>query len=229
MKRPQHRKNKAHQKEAEPLNVDERNLIDADESAEIAIEDRISMYWLENKGFVITCIAILVFVIVGFNGTRIYKDYALQKQVSEYQAAAEAEDLETFADSHSTLKLGSFAALKVADQAFEAGEFEKALQFYTQAQQNLTETPLAGRAQLGAAFSQFKLEDAAAATEILEALAANPTASESIRAEAAYYLAVSAFSEKRIEDFNAYTEQVNGFTQAIQLQQRLASYAQQLQ
>ena len=29
--------------------VDERNLVDVQESEEISVEDRITMYWMENK------------------------------------------------------------------------------------------------------------------------------------------------------------------------------------
>jgi len=60
----------------EDQQADERHLIDAGESAAISIEDRIHLYWMENKGFITGCIAVLALLVIGFNGMRIYAAYA---------------------------------------------------------------------------------------------------------------------------------------------------------
>ena len=44
--------------------IDERHLIDLEESAEISFEDRVSIYWMENKSFLIGCITVLLLVAV---------------------------------------------------------------------------------------------------------------------------------------------------------------------
>ena len=43
--------------------VDERNFVDVQESEEISVEDRIRMYWMENKSFISSCIFMLALVI----------------------------------------------------------------------------------------------------------------------------------------------------------------------
>lgn len=228
MKRPQHKKNKDSSQEPEAVNVDERNLVDAEGSADLAIEDRVSMYWLENKSFVTGCIVLLALIIVGFNGTRIYQDYVSEQQAADYQAAVTDDTLADFAGDHSQLSLGGFAALKVADAAYEAEDFTRALEYYTEASGILAGTPLADRAQLGEALAQYKSGDAETALTTLEALAANLSATEGIRAEAAYYLAITAFSEGRTDDFKNFADQVNSLEQARQWQQRLFAYSQEL-
>ena len=83
-------------------------------------------------------------------------------------------------------------------------------------------------AQLGEALAQYKSGDAETALTTLEALAANLSATEGIRAEAAYYLAITAFSEGRTDDFKNFADQVNSLEQARQWQQRLFAYSQEL-
>ena len=56
--------------------VDERNLVDVEESEEISLEDRISMYWMENKGFISSCIFVLALLIIALNGMHMYKSHA---------------------------------------------------------------------------------------------------------------------------------------------------------
>lgn len=228
MKRPQHKKNKDSSLEPEAVNVDERNLVDAEGSADLAFEDRISMYWLENKSFVTGCIVLLALIIVGFNGTRIYQNYASEQQAADYQTALTEDSLAGFAGNYSELTLGGFAALKVADAAYLEEDFTRALEFYTEASSILVGTPLADRAQLGQALAQYKNGDNETALTALEALANNPAATEGIRAEAAYYLAITAFSEGRTEDFKNFADQVNSFEQASRWQQRLFAYSQEM-
>jgi predicted negative regulator of RcsB-dependent stress response len=228
MKRPQHKKNKESSQEPEAVNVDERNLVDAEGAADLAFEDRVAMYWLENKSFVTGCIVLLALVIIGFNGTRIYQDYVSEQQAASYQEAVTGDTLAEFAGDHSQLALGGFAALKVADTAYEAEDFTRAIEYYTKASSILAGTPLADRAQLGEALAQYKNGDSESALTILEALAGNLASTEGIRAEAAYYLAITAFSEGRTDDFKNFADQVNSLEQARQWQQRLFAYSQEL-
>ncbi|MEC8220025.1 MAG: hypothetical protein VX014_05295, partial [Verrucomicrobiota bacterium] len=45
--------------------VDERNLVDIQASKEISVEDSISIYWMENKKFISSCIFLLALLIIG--------------------------------------------------------------------------------------------------------------------------------------------------------------------
>ena len=135
--------------------VDERNLIDVEDSADISIEDRIHMYWMENKGFVSTCVTVLALAIIAVNGLRMYASHTESQLQSAYAEAVAAESLEDFATEHSDTPLGGMAALDVADTAYNAEEFAKAAQFYAIAAEALSDDILAARAKLGLAFASY--------------------------------------------------------------------------
>lgn len=223
MKRPQHKKHKnllPGQKD-EAANIDERNLIDAEETTDIAFEERVSMYWMENKAFVSGCIAILALVIIGFNGVRIYGNYATAQQQAGYLEAQSEDTLESFAKDHSQVDLGGFAALRVADAAFEAEELDRAREYYALASTALTDPLLRNRARLGHALSMREAGELEAAHVELETLANDPNAAQILRAEAIYYLAVSAHLENRTEALDSFSEQIEALPQAGPWQQRL--------
>jgi len=227
MHRPKKKKNR------DPLlpetsEVDERHLIDAEDSAEISIEDRISMYWMENKGFITGCITILALAIITLNGMRIYKDHAEQKLQAAYAEARTNGSLADFAKAHPNKDLGGFAALVTADQAYETADFATATEFYGIAAKALKESILAGRAQLGQAFALYSNGSNAEALAQLNSIAANSSLAEAVRAEAAYHLAVEADKAGRTEEFDRYLAQITDSPLARQWQQRLDIYLQQV-
>ena len=207
--------------------VDERNLIDVQESEEISIEDRISMYWMENKGFISSCILVLALFITGFNGMRIYQNHAESKLQIAFAKAIANETIADFAQANSKKDLGGLAALKVADQAYSAKEFEKALNFYSIASDALATNFLAGRSLLGKAFANFYMGNEETALAQLANIAANSDLAEAARAEAAYHLAVEADVADRSEEYDKYIAQIQASPIATQWQQRVAAYEQQ--
>lgn len=207
--------------------VDERNLVDVEESEEISVEDRISMYWMENKGFISACIFVLALCIIAFNGMRMYKGHADAKIQAAYAEAVENDTLADFAQANSNKDLGGLAALTVADQAYTAGEFEKALNFYRIAVDALADNILAGRARLGQAFANFYHGNKEAALSQLVEIATDSSLAEVARAEAAYHLAVEADVAGRTEEYDRYVAQIQASPIATQWQQRLAMYEQQ--
>ena len=223
MKRPQHKKNKNlfPEPKDEAANIDERNLVDAEETTDIAFEERVSMYWMENKAFVTGCILTLALVIIAFNGVRIYGNYTTEKQQSLYLAAQVNDSLESFAADYPTLELGGFAALQAADAAFEAAEYDRAKENYALAIAALKDPLLNSRARLGLAFTNKESGDSEAAQAELEALIADPSTAHSIRAEALYYLALTAHLEAQEEVFSNLAEQMSNLTPASPWQQRL--------
>ena len=98
--------------------VDERNLVDLEDSSEVSIEDRISVYWMENKSFVSGSIILLLLLVIAFNGARIYKNFNEEKIHISYSEAKTNDTLGNFAESNSSEYLGGLAALTVADEAF---------------------------------------------------------------------------------------------------------------
>ena len=207
--------------------VDERNLIDVQESEEISIEDRISMYWMENKGFISSCILVLALFITGFNGMRMYQSHAESTLQIAYAKALANETIADFAQANSKKDLGGLAALKVADQAYSAKEFEKALNFYSIASNALATNFLAGRSLLGQAFANFYMGNEETALAQLANIAANSDLAEAARAEAAYHLAVEADVADRSEEYDKYIAQIQASLIATQWQQRVAVYEQQ--
>ncbi|MDP4694157.1 MAG: hypothetical protein NWS00_06385 [Opitutales bacterium] len=207
--------------------IDERNLIDLEDSEDISIEDRISMYWMENKGFITGCVTVLALIIIAFNGMRMYKDHAVKQLQANYAEAQAADTLADFAKANSNKELGGLAALTTADAAFEAEEFTKALEFYQIASSALADNILAGRAALGEAFSPYRSGIAEAGLAKLNAIAANSSLPESARAEAAYHLAIEADVAGRSAEFDSYVAQINEMPLAGAWQQRLSYYQQQ--
>ncbi len=207
--------------------VDERHLVDVEESAEISLEDRISIYWMENKGFISGCIFVLALLIIAFNGMRIYKDHAEAKLQAAYAEAMAGETLADFAQANANKDLGGLAALTVADEAYTAEDFEKALNFYAIAADALAENVLAGRARVGQAFALFYSGKKDEALAQLADIAADNNLAEVARAEAAYHLAIEADVAGRSEEYDRYVAQIEASTIATQWQQRLSIYEQQ--
>jgi predicted negative regulator of RcsB-dependent stress response len=207
--------------------VDERNLVDVEESKEISVEDRISMYWMENKGFISGFIFVLALLIIGLNGMRMYESHAEAQLQADYAEAIANETIADFAQANSSKDLGGLAALTVADQAYSAKEFEKALNFYGIAADALATNFLAGRSLLGQAFANFYMGNEEAALAQLADIAANGSLAEVARAEAAYHLAVEADVADRSEEYDRYIAQIQASPIATQWQQRVAMYEQQ--
>ena len=208
--------------------VDERHLVDTEESSEISFEDRINIYWMENKGFIIGCIAFLALAIIGFQGMRLYKDQAVAGLQEAYQTAKANDALEAFAREHAKRELGGLAALESADAAYRESDYARALELYTLAAGALEDTLLAGRARLGAAFARFFEGEAEAAFSELNALAADTSLPEAIRSEAAYHLAIEADMAGRPEAFKSYAEQIESAQLASGWKQRLEEYRRQM-
>ncbi len=209
--------------------VDERHLVDLEESAEISFEDRVSVYWIENKSFIIGCIIVLLFVVAGYQSMRIFKDRSEIAFQAEYAAAEANEALADFAKANSSKELGGFAALSTADAAYTDEDYAKALEFYNLAADALTEPALAGRAQLGQAFALYQNGSTDEGLAKLNAITADSSLAEAARAEAAYHLAIEADAAGNTAEFESFAAQINESPLAGQWQQRLSYYQQQAQ
>lgn len=209
--------------------VDERHLIDLEESAEISFEDRVNIYWMENKSFIIGCITVLLFVVAGYQSMRIFKDRAEMALQAEYAEADSNATLADFAKTNSSKEIGGFAALTTADTAYTEGDFATALEFYNLAASALTEPALAGRAQLGQAFATYQSGNTDEGLAKLNAITADSSLAEAARAEAAYHLAIEADAAGNTAEFESFAAQINDSAMAGQWQQRLSYYQQQAQ
>lgn len=207
--------------------VDERHLIDAEDSADISIEDRIHLYWMENRSFIAGCILLLALVIIGFNGYRIYDGYAASKIQAAFSEAKAAGELESFAQAYSNQPLGGVAAVSVADNAYETGDFAAAAEFYAIAVNALNNDLLAGRARIGLAFATFQSGDELKGLSLLEAIAADATLPQPIWKEAAYHLAIEADMKRDEDGFQKYASQITDSGVAGPWSQRIRLYQPQ--
>ena len=228
MKRPRHKKNKHRTTEDEAHVIDERNLVDAEESTEFSFEDRVAVYWMENKSSVISSILFLIVTISLLNGFRIYRGYSEEKLQADYSGSLNTEKLDSFATVNPDLAIGGFAALSVADAAFEDKEYKRASEFYTLAAKSLGENILAGRAILGLAFTTYQSAKEEGLDQ-LNSIASSAIYSDSIKAEAVYHLAIDALSEGKVEAFDSLVTQLNQLEVRSQWAQRLEYYKQQAQ
>lgn len=203
--------------------VDERNLIDLKDSAALSFEDRMNIYWKDNKGFLIGCIVVLFFVIAGYQGMRIVKEQTETSLQNEYAEADADNTLAEFANMYSDKALGGFAALKLADKAYSSGDFDKAVEFYSLAIVAIDEPIIAGRAKLGLAFALYSNGKNEEGLAQLNAITSDSSLSESIRTEAAYHLAIEAYMAGRADEFSSYAAHVNNSKFSGQWQQRLQS------
>ncbi len=203
--------------------VDERNLIDLEDSASLSLEDRVNIYWKENKGFLVGCILVLFLIIVAYQGMRIVKEQMEAKLQVSYAKADASDTLDEFARTHSDKVLGGFAALTIADQAYTDNDFETAYEFYTIAVSALQEPLLTGRARIGQAFALYKRGKTDEGLSLLNAVTSDNSLAGAIRAEAAYHLAIEAHTAGHKEEFSNYAAQVNDSDFAGQWQQRLKS------
>ena len=201
--------------------VDERNLIHLQDSAALSLEDRVTLYLGENKGFMIGCTLVLLLVVVGYQALRIVKDQTEASLRAEYAEAAANDTLVDFTKTHSNKTLGGFAALQLADEAYSDENYVEALEFYARAAAVLDEPSLTGRARMGQAFALYHSGKQEQGLTLLNAITADTTLAESMRAEAAYHLAIEAHAAGRAAEFNSYAAQVSNSQFAVQWQQRL--------
>lgn len=207
--------------------VDERHLIDTEESEDLSFEDRIHMYWMENKAFISGCILVLALLIIGFNGMKIYVAYAESKIQSAYTEATANDSLEAFAKEYSNKALGGLAALEVGDAAYASEDYAKATEYYSMVPDAVDNDILQGRARIGLAFARYYSGEAEKGLAQLREIAGDNSLPGAIRAEAAYHLAVNADVSGDDTAFKNYADQVASSTAASQWQQRMQVYRQQ--
>ena len=211
----------------EDQQIDERNLIDAEESVELSIEDKISLYWMENKSFIIGCVVVLALLLVGINGVKMYAESAQAKLQDAYSEAKAAGELDAFAKANSNRPLGGFAALTIADEAYDQADFSRAAEFYALAESALDTNILAGRAALGIAFTALNQDAEAEGIAKLDQIAADSTFADAIRSEAVYHLAVNAYASSDRDAFDGFVAQLAITDTAGQWQNRIDYYIRQ--
>lgn len=188
---------------------DDRNLVTIDENyLAPSLEDRAMIFW-EKHGRTVT--AIIVVAVVALVGRWAFDQFAERREraiSAEYAEAKDGAALRAFADARPAAPLAGVARLRLADEAYAAGDFAKARAEYEAAAKALAQNLLGDRARLGSALAILQSGDAAAAKTALEALANDTAFSRTLRGEAGYHLAVLARDAGQIDQANKWVELV---------------------
>lgn len=170
---------------------DDRNLVTIDENyLAPTFEDRLQIFWEKNSRTVIALVLIIVLALIGRWAFGMFAERREKAIQADYAAASGTAQLQAFITANPKAPLSGVASLRIADEAYAAGNYAAAREAYVGAVALLGSDPLAARARLGAAVAPLLAGDSAAAKTALEALANDTAFVRTLRAEAAYHLAV---------------------------------------
>lgn len=172
---------------------DDRNLVTVDENyLAPTFEDRLRLFWEKNSRVIVAVIVIAVLGILARYGFEWFAARREQAIRADYAVATSDEQLKSFIAANPKAPLAGVAQLRLADEAYTAGNYAAAREGYAAAASLLGNDPVGARARLGAAITPLIAGDAVAARPGLEALANDTTFPAPLRAEVAYHLAVIA-------------------------------------
>ncbi len=189
-----------------------------------ALEDPLHEWWQKNGKSLIAGAVIVVLgtgLIFGLRAYRQSQETALQVAFNE---AVATDSLGSYALENAGHPLGGVAALQTANAAFEAGEWDRAHDFYSLAVDALKGSPLQGKARLGVAISESKQGNDAAAEQVLATLADDQNAFPAARAEALYFLSLLALSADDRAAFDRWSGKLSEIDQAGRWSSRLNYY-----
>ena len=172
---------------------DDRNLVTVDETyVAPGLEDSLRLSWQKHSRWIVGVCVVVALVLIG-EGLMRY--LAAQKETeiqSAYADAATPDQLKAFITAHPDHRLAGVAELRLADEAFAAGDFAGAQSQYDRVAKLLLNSPLGQRAQLGAAMATLQAGQTAEAVATLKQIADDAGKLRAIRAEAAYTQAAIA-------------------------------------
>lgn len=205
---------------------DEPQVVSADGTpvAEPTFEEKVQVFWIENKNTIILTCAFILAVLVGKELFLLYRDRH-EKAIGVEFAAAESDSvkLTAFTAAHPDHKLAGLAWLALGDIAFKAGNYTDAAADYAKAVPLTAGTVFGGRARIGEAFSQSLGGDKTKAEESFKGIANDLTLSASTRSEARYNLAVLAAESGRAEDARKELDELQALDmQGMWLQRAMA-------
>ncbi len=162
------------------------------------VEERFNDFWKRNGPAIFAVIAIIAVVVVGYQIYGYVQDRKAERLAETYATLESPEAKLDFANENPDSQLGGLAFLETADEAYAAGNFTDAATRYDAAIRGLAETPLSGRARLGAAMARLRQGDSTAPA-LLDQLARDAAVLAPIRGEAAYLLATKHWEEGNTE------------------------------
>ncbi len=188
---------------------DDRNLVTIDENyLAPTFEDRLQLFWEKHSKTIVALVALVAVALVARWAFGWFAERREQAIRADYAAASTSAQLQAFIAANPKAPLAGAASLRIADEAYAAGNYAAAREAYAAAVPLLGQDPLAARARLGAAIAPLQAGDTAAAKTALEALANDTSFARALRAEAAYHLAVIARDAGQPAEATRWTELV---------------------
>lgn len=188
---------------------DDRNLVQVDETyAALGFEDRLRLFWAKYAKVVALLLAFILAVIVvrGLSQFLTARENAAIQEA--YALSSTSDDLRTLISMSGNHPLGGAARLRLADEAYAAGDFQAATVMYQEAAPLLGANLLGARARLGGAMSLVMGGAGDDGQAALVAVADDVSLVSGVRAEAAYQLAVLARVAGRDGEARRRIEQV---------------------
>jgi len=177
-------------------------------SAEVDFEQQLQLFWKNNRGIVLGFVGLVFLIILGRFG---WDAHLTGQEADVQQAFAMAEtdaQLRAFVADHPGHVLSGVAQLRLADEAYAAGNFNDAAVAYAAVSSTPLEAPLSDRARLGKAMADIGAGRADAGASALEGLANDTGVLEAIRAESLYQLLSLAHSQGRTQDVASYSSRL---------------------
>lgn len=188
---------------------DDRNLVAVDSTTAVTFEDKLHLFWKNNRNAIfIVCAAVLLAIV----GKGLWERFTRERELDvekEYAAAKTTEQLKAFSTKHGDHTLAGVAQLRIADEAYAAGKAADAIAGYDKALTTLKSGPLAARAKLGRALAKIQAGKGGEATAELKQLADDTNQFRGLRAEAAYHLTGLAVEAGNAADAQKYVDQIN--------------------
>ena len=188
---------------------DDRNLVAVDATTAVTFEDKLHLFWRNNRTLILGfCAAVLLLIA----GKGVWDIIAREKELDiekAYAAATTNEQLQAFINAHPNHPLGGIAQLRLADEAYTAGKSDEAIAGYEKAGGILKTGPLAARAKLGRAVAKAQAGKTAEATTELKQILDDAAQFKSIRAESAYHLTSLAVEAGNATEAQKLVDQLN--------------------
>lgn len=172
-------------------------------------EHKLHDFWVKNSRSIYIFCIIVVAGILAWELYGYYRRGAEKRIGSAYAAATTPEKLKAFATANAGHELAGAAHLRLADEAYSAGNYTQAIASYKAAAGTIKTGPLGGRARLGAAVASLQAGSTADGESQLKQIAGDATQMKAVRAEACYHLATLAVAAGRSDDALKLLEQLN--------------------
>ncbi len=201
--------------------ADDRNLVPVDETyIAPSFEDRLAIFWAKNSKTVIALFAVVVLVVLTKGGYELWVAQREKSIAADYAAATTDAQLKGFIAAHSDHPLAGIAQLRLADDAYVAGNYAAAQSSYAGAAATLANTTFGQRARLGSANALVQAGKTVEGAAALKLLVSDLSVAKGIRAAAAYQLAALAVDAAKTDEANSLITQVAAIDPAGQWTQR---------